>query len=67
MKMDYYEAHVIVDQRKINEIEQSTRGQSMEQNWYVERRKRITTSKAEAISKMRKGTEGKFSERSSLH
>jgi len=28
----------------------------MEQNWYVERRKRITASKAGAISKMRKGT-----------
>lgn len=51
--MDYYEAHV--DQRKRSEIEQFTRGQSMEQNWYVER-KRITASKAGAISKMRKGT-----------
>lgn len=29
LKMDYCEAHMIVDQRKINEIEQSTRGQSM--------------------------------------
>ena len=56
LKMDYYEAHVVVDQRKRNEIEQSTRGQSMEQNWYMERRKRITASKAGAISKMRKGT-----------
>ena len=56
LKMDYCEAHVVVDQRKRNEIEQSTRGQSMEQNWYVERRKRITASKAGAISKMRKGT-----------
>jgi len=56
LKMDYYEAHVVVDQRKRSEIEQSTRGQSMEQNWYVERRKRITASKAGAISKMRKGT-----------
>ena len=51
LKMDYYEAHLVLDQRKRNEIEQSTRGQSMEQNWYVERRKRITVSKAGAVSK----------------
>lgn len=57
MKMDYYEAHV--DQRKRSEIEQFTRGQSMKQNWYVER-KRITASKAGAISKMRKGQKGQI-------
>lgn len=51
MKMDYYEAHLVLDQRKRNETEQSTRGQSMEQNCYVERRKRITASKAGAVSK----------------
>ena len=56
LKMNYYQAHVVVDQRKRNDIEQSTRGQSMEQNWYMERRKRITASKAGAILKMRKGT-----------
>ena len=32
LKMNYYQAHVVVDQRKRSEIEQSTRGQSMEQN-----------------------------------
>jgi len=38
LKVDYYEAHMVVDQRKRSEIEQSTRGQSMDQNWYVGRR-----------------------------
>ena len=51
---------MVVDQRKINNIEHSTRGQSMEQNWYMERRKRITASKAGAILKMRKGQRGQI-------
>ena len=54
--MNYYQAHVVFDQKKQCEKEQSTRGQSIEQNWYVERRKRITAQKAGAISKMRKAT-----------
>ena len=54
LKIDYYAAHMVVDQRKRSEIEQSTWGRSMEQNWYV-RRKRISASKAWAISKTRRG------------
>ena len=63
MKTKYYQAHIVVDGEAREDIENITRGQSAsmdnkaEQLRYAERRKRVKSSRAGGIAKMRKTTE----------
>jgi len=62
MKTEYYQAHIVVDREAKEDRENITRGQSasmdnkVEQLWYAKRRKRVKSSRAGGIAKMRKTT-----------
>ncbi len=53
---NYYNTNVVVTEEKAIEIEQETRNQAQDQQWNVERRKRVTASKVGGIVKMRTTT-----------
>lgn len=57
----YYNTNVVVTEEKAIEIEKETRNQAHDQQWIVERRKRVTASKVGSIVKMRATTKRKKS------
>ena len=59
MKTTFFKKQVVVMEKEKEEIETKTRGQSDNEMWRNERRKRLTASKVGMIAKMRKNTKTK--------
>ena len=56
MKMSFYNTKVVVTNEECKDIEKTTRQQSENEKWMIERRKRITASRVGGIAKMRNTT-----------
>ena len=52
----FYSTKIVVTKEKAEEIEQQTRNQADNEQWMIERRRRITASKVGSIAKMRATT-----------
>ena len=54
MKMSFYNTKVVVTNEECKDIEKTTRQQSENEKWMIERRKRITASRVGGIAKYNK-------------
>ena len=53
-KDEYYKSEVVLSDDARTKLQESTVGQSSSQTWFVERRKRVTSTMAKAIARRRK-------------